>query len=54
VQSYGLRQFRDFVTVAGQVVAREIDQAGVPAVLLSQLFRDLPGTQTGDGGQRLA
>ena len=43
VQSHGLRQFDDFVAMAGEIVPKQIDCLAVPAMLLAQLFRDLSG-----------
>jgi len=33
----------DFVAVAGDILAKQIDRFAVPAVLLPQLFRELAG-----------
>ena len=42
VQPHVLCQACDFIAMTGQVVAHQINDSRVPAMLLSQLFGDLP------------
>jgi len=52
-QSYVLRQFRDFVTVVGQIVARQIDEREFQPCSCPSCSAICPNS-TGRGGQRLA